>query len=99
MDVTRMAKWRVKGGIGTVNKRGLFSPKKDGRGVLVAHFANREVSIPVQVAGMTANWEPDFIEDVNPIISKLGCNSGTCHGAKDGKNGFKLSLRGYDASV
>ena len=97
VDVTRMAKWRVKGGIGTVNKRGLFSPKKDGRGVLVAHFANREVSIPVQVAGMTANWEPDFIEDVNPIISKLGCNSGTCHGAKDGKNGFKLSLRGYDA--
>lgn len=97
VDVTRMAKWRVKGGIGTVNTRGLFSPEKDGTGVLIAHFANREVSVPVQVAGMTANWEPDFIEDVNPIISKLGCNSGTCHGAKDGKNGFKLSLRGYDA--
>ena len=30
------------------------------------------------------------------MISKLGCNAGTCHGAKDGKNGFKLSLRGYD---
>ncbi len=29
-------------------------------------------------------------------ISKLGCNAGTCHGAQDGKNGFKLSLRGYD---
>ena len=27
---------------------------------------------------------------------KLGCNAGTCHGAQDGKNGFKLSLRGYD---
>jgi hypothetical protein len=26
----------------------------------------------------------------------MGCNQGTCHGAKDGKNGFKLSLRGYD---
>ena len=31
-----------------------------------------------------------------PVISKLGCNAGTCHGAKDGKDGFKLSLRGYD---
>jgi hypothetical protein len=31
-----------------------------------------------------------------PILSKLGCNQGTCHGSKDGKNGFKLSLRGYD---
>ena len=31
-----------------------------------------------------------------PVLSKLGCNQGTCHGSKDGKNGFKLSLRGYD---
>ena len=26
----------------------------------------------------------------------MGCNAGTCHGAKDGQRGFKLSLRGYD---
>jgi hypothetical protein len=30
-------------------------------------------------------------------LSRLGCNQGTCHGAAKGKNGFKLSLRGYDA--
>jgi hypothetical protein len=29
-------------------------------------------------------------------LSKLGCNAGTCHGSAEGKNGFKLSLRGYD---
>ena len=29
-------------------------------------------------------------------MSKLGCNAGTCHGSLNGKNGFKLSLRGYD---
>lgn len=40
--------------------------------------------------------EPDYILDVTPVVSKLGCNMGTCHGAKEGKNGFKLSLRGYD---
>ena len=40
--------------------------------------------------------DADFIRDVNPILSKAGCNAGTCHGSKDGKNGFKLSLRGYD---
>lgn len=38
----------------------------------------------------------DYIRDVMPVLSKLGCNQGTCHGAKDGKAGFKLSLRGYD---
>ncbi len=44
----------------------------------------------------SAKKEPDYILDVTPVVSKMGCNMGTCHGAKDGKNGFKLSLRGYD---
>jgi len=34
---------------------------------------------------------------VQPVLAKLGCNSGACHGALAGKGGFKLSLRGYDA--
>ena len=29
-------------------------------------------------------------------MTKVGCNSGPCHGAAAGKNGFKLTLRGYD---
>jgi hypothetical protein len=38
----------------------------------------------------------NFVRDVAPILNKAGCMSGTCHGAAKGKNGFKLSLRGYD---
>src|SRR5439155_15008862 len=37
-----------------------------------------------------------FATDVQPVLSRLGCNAGTCHGSAQGKNGFKLSLRGYD---
>ena len=37
-----------------------------------------------------------FVRDVKPILNKVGCTQGTCHGAAKGKNGFKLSLRGYD---
>src|SRR5687767_1253835 len=37
-----------------------------------------------------------FLRDVAPILNKTGCTSGACHGAAKGKNGFKLSLRGYD---
>jgi hypothetical protein len=37
-----------------------------------------------------------FVRDVEPILNKAGCTQGTCHGAAKGKNGFKLSLRGYD---
>ena len=37
-----------------------------------------------------------YLKDVAPILNKAGCTSGPCHGAAKGKNGFKLSLRGYD---
>lgn len=37
-----------------------------------------------------------FRNDVLPILSKSGCNSGGCHGALAGKGGFKLSLFGYN---
>jgi hypothetical protein len=38
----------------------------------------------------------NYIRDVAPILNKASCTSGPCHGAAKGKNGFKLSLRGYD---
>ena len=38
-----------------------------------------------------------FLRDVAPILNKVGCTAGACHGAAKGKNGFKLSLRGYDS--
>src|SRR5436309_7411372 len=37
-----------------------------------------------------------FLRDVAPVLNKVGCTAGTCHGSAKGKNGFKLSLRGYD---
>ena len=37
-----------------------------------------------------------FRHDVLPVLSKSGCNSGGCHGALAGKNGFRLSLNAYD---
>lgn len=40
--------------------------------------------------------EVSFRNQVIPILTKTGCNSGACHGAAAGKNGFKLTLRGYD---
>ncbi|HLJ92159.1 MAG TPA: DUF1549 and DUF1553 domain-containing protein [Gemmataceae bacterium] len=37
-----------------------------------------------------------FRNDVMAVLSKSGCNQGACHGNQNGKNGFKLSLRGDD---
>ena len=59
-------------------------------------LAGQSASVPVTVSGFSAPMHVDFIHDVAPVLSRLGCNQGTCHGSAQGKNGFKLSLRGYD---
>ena len=40
-----------------------------------------------------------FTTQVIPVLTKMGCNSGPCHGAEAGKNGFALTLRGYDPAA
>ena len=54
--------------------------------------------LPFLVAGVlyAAEDKVTFLRDVAPILNKTGCTTGPCHGAAKGKNGFKLSLRGYD---
>src|SRR5213593_4488191 len=47
-------------------------------------------------SGQAEPTKVTFLRDVAPILNKVGCTSGPCHGAAKGKNGFKLSLRGYD---
>lgn len=43
--------------------------------------------------------EPSFRNEVIPVLTRNGCNSGACHGALAGKGGLKLSLRGYDPAA
>lgn len=43
-----------------------------------------------------ADAVPSFRGDVMPVFFRAGCNSGTCHGSARGKDGFMLSLFGYD---
>src|SRR5262245_38987355 len=47
-----------------------------------------------EITAPASGW--NFRNHVIPVLTKLGCNSGACHGAAAGKNGFKLTLRGYD---
>ena len=96
VDVTRIAKLALDGGAAEVNATGKVTPLKNGPGSLRVEIAGQSASVPVEVAQMQDSQTVDFIRDVNPVMTRLGCNAGTCHGAKDGKFGFKLSLRGYD---
>ena len=48
---------------------------------------------------LLAQTAPNFRNDIQPALTKLGCNSGACHGSQYGKGGFKLSLLGFDAEA
>src|ERR1700733_2346068 len=54
------------------------------------------LSASLAAAPLAAAESVTFLRDVAPILNKTGCTAGACHGAAKGKNGFKLSLRGYD---
>jgi WD40 repeat protein len=96
VDVTRSVKFTLKPDIASISSRGLFQPLKNGTGKLVIALDGKSAEAPVEITGLGKPFRADFIRDVAPVIAQLGCNAGTCHGAKEGKNGFKLSLRGYD---
>ena len=96
LDVTRIAKLGASAPAVEVLSGGVVVARADGAANITATLAGKTVSVPVKVAGLAADFHADYIRDVNPVLSRMGCNQGTCHGAKDGKNGFKLSLRGYD---
>ncbi len=78
-----------------LNANQLVEPRREGSGELVVNYEQLSTRVPVSCS-FTANVPIDFVRDVNPLLGKLGCNAGTCHGSQNGKRGFKLSLRGYD---
>jgi len=94
-DVTAEASASVEPGVATVQAR-VLAPKSDGQGRLEVGFGGMKVEVPVSV-GRTSEVEPlRFRNDVIPVFTKAGCNTGKCHGAASGKDGFRLSLFGYD---
>lgn len=96
IDATRLVKWMVPESLAKISDHGLLESSGDGKGVVKITLGDHTVDIPLSISGSQKAFKPDYVQDVNPVISRMGCNMGTCHGSKDGKNGFKLSLRGYD---
>jgi len=76
----------------------ILKPAGDGATQLTAEVGNVRASVAIKTTDTGKAIVPSFVNDVEPVLTKAGCNSGACHGAEAGKNGFKLSLRGYDAA-
>src|SRR5262245_65769478 len=59
-------------------------------------FAAVVVLLAAPVYCRAADEAPSYQRHVTAIFSRVGCNGGTCHGAVQGQNGFRLSLFGAD---
>ncbi len=95
-DVTRMVSISPTVTFLQISPHGLLRATGDGETILTLTLNDKSVIVPVTVSGFTQPFSSDYVRDVMPVLSKAGCNAGTCHGSKEGRAGFKLSLRGYD---
>lgn len=95
VDVTRLCHWESSPTTVSVSPQGVVRPVAPGTESLVVRFGDFTATLSCQVNALVPR-PISFVTQVQPVLSRLGCNAGTCHGAKEGKNGFKLSLRGYD---
>jgi hypothetical protein len=82
--------------IATVDETGVVTAVSDGEASITATHDGRLATAKVKVSRTKHADTPSFRNEIIPILTRLGCNSGACHGALAGKGGMKLSLRGYD---
>jgi len=73
-----------------------FYPVADGETKISVAFGGHSIDVPVVVANSQVDPVVSFRQDVMPVWMKTSCNNGSCHGAARGKDGFRLSLFGFD---
>ncbi|HKW98806.1 MAG TPA: DUF1549 domain-containing protein [Bryobacteraceae bacterium] len=99
-DWTRKVEWRSSNPkVAIVDANGEVRPIGDGEATVTASGQGRTATAAVRVKNSQVPYTWSFRNDVIPVMSKVGCNQGACHGALAGKHGFKLTLRGYDPVV
>ncbi len=82
--------------VAVVDENGIVKAVGDGETNISAACDDRRGVVKVKVEKTSEPAAVSFTNHIVPILTKVGCNSGACHGALAGKGGMKLSLRGYD---
>src|SRR5262249_36506524 len=82
-----------------VPEAGRTVPLANGSAEIVARFGDKSVKVAVSAEKCDENLPINFPNQIVPIFTKLGCNSGGCHGKASGQNGFRLSLLGFEPDL
>ena len=95
-DVTLKAKMSLDNATCVNLDKAVLKPLADGASKLTIEFAGKSKVVPIKVSSSKAIRPISFRMDIMPIFMKANCNTGSCHGAARGKDGFRLSLFGFD---
>lgn len=96
LDVTAQASVKLAAeGIARLDANILY-PMTDGNTSLDIDYQGFKAAATVAVKDAAAERAISWHLDVMPIWARAGCNTGSCHGAARGKDGFRLSLFGFD---
>ena len=100
-DVTRAASVTTSNGkaVGVDAAQGAVRGDSEGAAQIEARYQGRRAAADVLVGSSRADLSVSFSPDIISILTTKGCNTAACHGAIAGKNGFKLSLFGYDTEA
>ncbi len=99
-DLTRSAQYRsLDEKIVAVDSKGVLSPRGQGEAAVIVRVGSHEQRVGVQVGDISVPDLTDFRTEAIAALSRSGCSQGACHGSPQGKNGFRLSLRGYDPDL
>lgn len=95
-DATKEAKLTLSDAAKVKLAANVLHPVADGESQLTVEFEGLSKTIPIKVEQATTDRPVSFKLDIMPIFMKANCNTGSCHGAARGKDGFRLSLFGFD---
>ncbi len=99
-DLTEFCRWDAgEGSMVEVDETGLVEGRRDGTTTLAVHVAGLSAMIPLTVEGLGESRPISFRRELMPLLSVAGCSDIRCHGAPSGKDGFRLSLWGFDPDL
>jgi hypothetical protein len=97
-DLTHVAEFKFDGDLVGFDSERFLTAKKNGTTTVTVTAGGQTAKASITVQNIDKPHPVSFRNDVIASLNVGGCNSGACHGTPTGKNGFKLSLRGYDPS-
>ncbi len=99
-DLTALCEWTSETpAVAAVDATGFVTPKKNGTANIVVKAGGKSARVSVTVKDFDKPQTTSFRNEVIAALNVGGCNAGACHGTPSGKNGFKLSLRGFDPAA